>query len=97
MFKSSVTVEEVVEFLNQMLALDPDCVLNLIKARVLCNDVIADHPTIQVNGDAVTGITTVGILGVLNGIFGTHEDGFGPITAVFDDDAGLVRFKLTQD
>jgi hypothetical protein len=37
----------------------------------------------------------VGFLGVLNGLFGTRDDGWGEISAIFDKSEKLVRFERT--
>lgn len=97
MIKSSVTVHDVVSFLNELTALDPAAMHNLVESRVACNDPFADHPTLQVssrvNGDGSD--YEVGILGVLNGLFGTDDINYGPISASFEE-GRLVRFNVRR-
>ena len=83
----SVTVQHAVDVLNDALEADPDAVRHIIDHRVPCSNALAVHPTIQVgmNPDQV-----VGALGLLNGIFGTSEDGDGFIHAIMDA-AGNIR------
>jgi hypothetical protein len=75
--RESVTLDEAVEFLNGLLALDRPAMAALLLNRVPCGEGLARHPTVQVmrrNG------FQVGLLGVLNGLFGTDENGRGSIT-----------------
>ena len=81
MIKESVIVDEVIALLNEAVALDRKAMENLLNARVECNEALADHPTIQVSNYFVPGKYVVGILGILNGIFGISETGFGVIAA----------------
>lgn len=82
MLADPCSVEHALQVLNEMLAADCKATTNLVESRVPCNEILADHSTIQVGTDS-NGFR-VGLLGVLNGIFGTMEDGGGPIAAVFD-------------
>lgn len=92
MIKPSVTVEEAIELLNELVTADPEAARNLVEQRVECTQGLAGHPTIQVyQPEGVT--PSVGLLGVINGMFGTDEAGWGPISAVFEDDGKLSRFQ----
>jgi hypothetical protein len=84
------SVLDAVNLLNSALQCDPEAVRALLEHRVPCNNALADHPTIQV-GD-IDGQRRVGILGLLNGIFGTDERGWGYIGAQFDDADKLTHF-----
>lgn len=89
--KKSVGPADLVYLLNQATELDPEAMLNLLGARVVCNQDLADHPTIQVGRAAEDQPFTVGMLGILNGLFGIRDDGeyqgHGVITAMFDPNA----------
>lgn len=86
------TVDEAIEVLNRIHAADPTVLPSLIETRVWCNDALADDPTVQVveesdDCDPVHVGYRVGLLGVLNGIFGCdQETGFGYIYAHYEDD-----------
>jgi len=88
--QKTITPHDVVALLNEAVKLDPVAMHALVEARVPCNKALADHPTIQVSAyDELTGEPTpnwfkVGILGILNGLFGTDSAGWGYITANFD-------------
>ncbi len=100
--RESVTIPQVLALLNEAMLCDPKAVGDLIEQRVLCNTNLVEHPTIQVvwtpdGGDNRRQIPKVGLLGVLNGIFGVDDRSYGPITAIFDDDQKtLLRFERTR-
>ena len=96
MIKASITVENVIEVLNEALIADPKAMNELIlNCKAKCNEKLADHPTIQIG---FNGHFLVGTLGLLNGLFGIDDKGFGPICAVLDDETGkIVEFRRTGD
>ena len=82
--KDSVTVDHVLEVLNRMLEADPVATRELVLTHISCNEDLRDDPTIQVRTYSIQEddpAHSVGILGVLNGIFGIDEGGWGPFTA----------------
>lgn len=79
MIKTTVTLEEVVNLFNTATKADPGAMRALIETRVPCNKELASHPSIQVCEDC-----TVGLLGLLNGIFGSDEKGWGTLAADFE-------------
>jgi hypothetical protein len=54
---------QLVMILNEALACDQAAVSALVEHRVLCNDVLAEHPDIPLDGNG-----RVGLLGLLNGV-----------------------------
>lgn len=92
------TVEQAVRLLNEALEADPEAIRKLVDFHVDCNIKLAGHPSIQVR--TVNKSDSVGLLGIINGIFGTVGggpfDGFGHIVAVFENDL-LVGFKLISE
>jgi hypothetical protein len=92
--KVSVTIDDVVELLNELNELDASAMRRLIEARHSCNRGVADHPTVQVMSVNKEGPYKVGMLGFLNGLFGVDGSGSGPIQMVTDDDTGaIVEFR----
>ena len=89
----TVSVSEAISFLNELIKLDKAAMTALAETRVLCNESLANHPTVQVS-TAPEG-EKVGLLGILNGLFGVDEKGWGFITAVFDDDGQIIEFRET--
>ena len=92
--KDSITIQETLDLLNGALKDDPEAINNLVDKRVNCNDTLADHPTIQVYSDGKKDF--VGLLGILNGLFGVDEKGSGPIAARVDDEDKVLEFVRTK-
>lgn len=93
--RETVTINEVIEILNEAIKLDTPAIAALIANRVPCNEGLADHPSIQCGSQH--GGYWVGMLGVINGLFGVDEHGWGAIASVFEEDGSpdgrrLVRF-----
>jgi uncharacterized membrane protein len=96
--------DELIAFLNSLVAIDHYAIAELLATRVPCNEALAAHQSVQVAGAGkdvayiAPGTFRVGILGILNGYCGTIDDGprknWGPITAVYDNGM-LVRFERT--
>lgn len=87
----------VVDFMNELQALDPEAVETLIETRVPCNYALAGHPTLQCV--PLGGGHSVGLLGILNGLCGVDRTGAGFIVAEFDDPPSgkLTRFYVRAD
>lgn len=79
---------QVVALLNEAFALDPEAINALVNTRVRCNEALGEHPTIQCGIDA-EGHTTIGLLGILNGLVGVDDVGYGAVAAVNQLDAGV--------
>jgi hypothetical protein len=96
MLKESITPQDVCDLLNELLEKDYDCIHELISYRVKCNQAVADHPTVQVQCFKPESKPKVGLLGILNGLFGVREDLFG-IICMEVDGTRIVTFKLTPE
>lgn len=105
----TITIEDAIRVLNRMLEADPVATQSLVQKRVPCNQALANDPMVQVHSTPVFRIKPgplgrhvgerigqdhkVGLLGVVNGLFGKDGDDWGPIAAVYDDHTGrLQRF-----
>jgi hypothetical protein len=97
MLKETVSAQDVCDLLNELLLLDPICVNNLISNRVECNESIANHPTAQVHQYIDDESPKIGLLGVLNGLFGTGEDGRGILFCEVDLIGRIKEFNLTKE
>lgn len=84
-----VTVQEVVDLLNEALRMDKDAVTDLVSERITVNKGLALHPTIQCI-ETGRGRFEMGLLGFLNGLFGVDEEKHGAIKAVIDPKTKLV-------
>lgn len=99
--KESVTIDELISFLNDLVAIDAHAIFALITTRTLCNKELADHPTVQArefnHGGHDRGYE-VGVLGLLNGVFGVDSDSWGPITAILNErGTRLIGFRRTAE
>ena len=81
--REEATIGEVIHLLNELIDLDRPAMGALFANRVPCNPSLADHPTVQVGMQH--GGYHVGLMGILNGLFGVDDNGWGPIALVFDD------------
>jgi hypothetical protein len=96
--REEVSIDDTIEYLNELLALDAKAMAALIGSRVPCNAALRDHPTALVLATGPTGSNArIGILGLLNGLFGVRDDGLGEICAIFDKSDKLVRFERTRN
>jgi hypothetical protein len=87
-----VSPEEVVEVLNEALKLDAAAITKLVNMRVPCNEKLAKHPTIQVAKDKDS--TKVGMLGIINGIFGANGNDYIYADGDFDTKGNFVVKKF---
>ena len=78
------TIEDACSALNDMLVIDRECMSKLIETRFECSPIFAALPSVQVVNK--NGSFNLGIVGVLNGIFG------GGICCVKDGDGILKKF-----
>jgi hypothetical protein len=77
--------KQLVTFLNTLVEGDREGLTKLFFLHVPCNDFISSHPTIQVGNDGV------GVLGVLNGLFGVNEYNYGCIVMHINDKTKLIE------
>ncbi len=84
----SITIDEFIARMDALAKIDPKAMGDLIGHRVKCNTELGEHESVQVgkeNEDYV-----VGILGILNGVFGAYHSGerkgWGAIAALVDED-----------
>ena len=93
------TVPQCVDFLNEALALDPVAISDLMLIHYVCNEKLADHPTIQVCGSSK--VKLISAFGLLNGLFGTIGDtGVGHMFYEVDEVNGkrvITKFGLVGD
>jgi hypothetical protein len=79
--------------LNRIHEADPSVLPQLIDFRVPCNDAIVNDSTVQVA--LVDDEYRVGLLGIINGLFGVRwEDGPGFIGVQMDGDGKLLCFAV---
>lgn len=95
---SMATVEGAIAVLNRLVEADAEAMDALLNNRVVCNEAMANDDTAQVGvadpEDESKGYL-IGLLGVINDIFGIREDGYGFISAEYGEDDKLAGFMLT--
>jgi len=96
MIKKEITVNNAINCLNEIFKHDPEAVALLVKNRIPCNKALAAHESVQVRENC-DGKFSVGILGILNGLFGADEKGYGPIAAVCEKDGTITSFQRYGD
>lgn len=99
--QASISLDHVLARLNEWTQMDTTAMEALIEKRTRCNDALADAPSIQALKCEEGEGFEVGVLGVLNGLFGSIEEGekkgWGQIAAVFDDSGRLQEFRRSED
>lgn len=92
--------DELIEFLNSLVKIDPGAMSCLFSIRTPCLPELAEHDTVQVLDNVDDHPPLVGVLGILNGFCGVFDngprEGWGPITAEFEGEQ-LVRFVRTEN
>lgn len=92
--RESITITEAINYLNELANIDRKAICDLVNARVRCTETLAAHPTAQVGAvESATDKYEIGMLGLLNGMFGVDQHGWGPIMAIFGEDGDLIGFR----
>ena len=82
MIREVIGIENALNVLNRLVETDPKAARTLVETRITCSEGLANDPEIQVGFDS-KGAFQVGFLGIINGLFGSTEDGYGAICANF--------------
>lgn len=89
-----------VEVLNRIQKADASVLPALIAHRVPCNEALADDPTVQVGPSPDPAvdhtIMHVGLLGIINGLFGTWGENDVGFIAMHENDDGSITFALNN-
>lgn len=99
MLKDKITIDEAIATLNEAIQADREAMTAMVETRFACNETLADHPTIQVvqarDPRHPDQPFLVGLLGIINGLFGVQDNGWGPIAAKLTADGMLMNFERT--
>lgn len=89
--KTNKSVTDAINTLNELVELDRYGIQSLIEKKIVCTPELAEHSTCQVskNND---GYYEVGLLGVINAIFGVDDNSNGFIVASYNEDRKLIGF-----
>ena len=85
-----MTLEKVVDYLNELLKLDKEAIEKLMKFRVNVNDEVADNTNCVCLEDSV-GELQVGPLGIVGGLVNEENR---KLCYVEDADGAIVEFKI---
>ena len=94
MLKKQIRPKEVIAYLNRLLKIDRLAVETLFNVRVLCNDRMAKHPTVQVARFSQR--YAVGIIGIINGMFGVDSNKWGCIAMDLTKSNKIKKFRLVR-
>ena len=92
--KLEITPDKAIEVLNRLLQKDFWAIQELFKYRVKCNEDLAQDETCQVKQES-KGKYTVGLIGIINAIFGIDEEKCGFISYSIDpgEDGFIQKFQ----
>ncbi|MFQ5786660.1 MAG: hypothetical protein ACE5H1_01635 [Thermodesulfobacteriota bacterium] len=96
----SITPKDAVRVLNLALRNDPVAINRLfVNSSVRCNKELANQEAIQVyqEEDPEDPIYSIKILGIINGIFGIRNDGFGEILMYIKPGGEIEKFVTTEE
>lgn len=88
--------DRVAYVLNRALRSDSQAINWLFEYRVQCNDRLVGDPTIQVRSRD-NNPTSVGILGILNGIIGDASEGALVVAEVDQGTEKIVKFSVADN
>lgn len=94
--RTEITVQELVDFLNEVLVSDRQAVTDLLAEAVIANRALAAHPTVECEKRGSRPF--VSFLGLLNGVFG-HDDTGGAVEVVLEPGkryATIEKFKVRE-
>lgn len=83
-----------VNVLNRLLEADRPAMTALVNLRVPANKALEDDPTAQCGSLPLSQAATIGLVGVLNALFGTTPTGQGRIMVQCDPKTGEVEYFM---
>lgn len=94
MLRKQIKPKEVIVYLNNLLKIDRLAIEILFNIRVLCNGRLAKHPTVQVG--KFSSRYAVGIVGIINGMFGVDGNEWGCIAIDLSKNNKIKKFRLVR-
>ena len=88
-------ITKAIDVLNDALSRDPEAMTRLVNLRVPCRKELGSHPAIRIQrlGDE----HRVGVLGLINGIFGDWPSGAIGAEGPLDESGHFIRIKRFVD
>ena len=91
-----ITPEAITDLLNNLLILDPGAIGALFNTRIVCNEALAQHDTVEVDTYTWKGPqgkeNYINFIYILNGLFPAGKD----IVPVKNDLGSITRFELRR-
>lgn len=81
---NDAAIDYAIEVLNRALAEDQSAIRDLFNYEAPCNDALGNDPTVQVRSRSTGDGVAVTALGLINGLFGADDTGWGYITATYE-------------
>ncbi len=96
---TNINPELIIQFLNELNKIDSFALSKLMNFRVSTNKAMADHETVQVLEDKKDNEIDYkfGLLGILNGLCGIDEQGWGYIVAETNVNDEIIKFIHRKD
>lgn len=97
-----VSAEHAVNVLNEAHKLDPVAIEKIVDSPAFCNKELTEHSTIQCGSmkqiyPNEKEVFTIGLTGLLNGIFGVDENGQGPIARKYTEHGEFAGFCINTN
>jgi hypothetical protein len=94
-----INPELIIQYLNSLLLLDQKAISELVEKRVEVNEQFSHHETVQIlrSGSDDKPIYSVGLLGILNGLCGVDDDGWGFVVAECNSQGLINKFIHKKD
>lgn len=90
-----VSVKDVVTRLNLLLKKDPDTVQRLVEKKVRASPELVQAPDMPILDGR--GTPKLGVVDLLNAIFGVDLKGYGPVMPCYNENERLVSFSLPEE
>lgn len=87
----TTNIDYTIRYLNELLEIDRKTISKLFTYRIECNQKLINHPTVQVG--LHDKLYKVGLMGILNGLFGTDNNQLGYICMDLDDNNQILQFR----
>ncbi len=97
MIKNTISIDETIAYLNELLKIDRQAISEVFFHRARCNASLAEHDRCQVMQSPFTGpddppVHHVRPIGILSGLFGVDRNGSGSIAVDVDNSGFITAF-----
>lgn len=93
MVSETISLSDVIEKLNNMLAVDPDAISSIFKSRYFCNQELSSEMDLEEYTEFENTKYVIGILSLLDSFFGKKEDGSSCLTVNMGEGGRISGFS----